>query len=300
MKRKRPGRTTKRGRGIYLLPNLFTTAALFAGFFAVIVAMKGDFQAAAIGILVAMILDGLDGRVARLTNTATDFGKEYDSMSDMVSFGLAPALVVYQWGAQMMAGLPLGAWGRIGWLAAFFYTVAAALRLARFNSHTDTTNGHYFQGLPSPSAAGLVGSSLWLATDLGLEGPLVLAGAFALTIFAGGCMVSNFPYRSFKDYDMVNRVGFRHLLLIPVMFIIIAADPPLLLTCIFMVYAISGPILYLWKRMRGMPLDLPTVAWFNDRIKKDTAADNDDVREHDEPLDRHDAQDIDSSGTHER
>ena len=285
MKRKQSARSVRLGRGIYLLPNLFTTAALFAGFFAVIVAMQGDFQAAAIGILVAMILDGLDGRVARLTNTATDFGKEYDSMSDMVSFGLAPALVVYQWAAQMMTGMPQ-AWSRFAWLAAFFYTVAAALRLARFNSHTDTTNGHFFQGLPSPSAAGLVGSSLWLATDLGSEGPWVLAGAFALTIFAAGCMVSNFPYRSFKDYNLVNRVGFRHLLLIPVLFIVIAADPPLTLTAIFMIYAISGPVLYVWKRMRGMPLDLPPVSWF----RKDGEPDNDSAA----------TSDNDSTGTFDR
>lgn len=289
MRRKSSDRSGRRGRGIYLLPNLFTTAALFAGFFAVIVAMQGNFQAAAIGIFVAMFLDGLDGRVARLTNTATDFGKEYDSMSDMVSFGLAPALVVYQWAAPMMTGMP-AAWSRIGWLAAFFYTVAAALRLARFNSHTDTTNGHYFQGLPSPSAAGLVGGSLWLATDLGLEGPMVLAGAITVTLFAGACMVSNFPYRSFKDYDLVNRVGFRHLLLIPVLFIVIAADPPLTLTSIFLIYGISGPILYLWRRMRGKPLDLPAVSWFNDKLKKDTEPENDSAP----------SSDSDSTGTYER
>ncbi len=278
MKRKQSSRSTRRGRGIYLLPNLFTTAALFAGFFAVIVAMQGDFKAAAIGVLVAMFLDGLDGRVARLTNTATDFGKEYDSMSDMVSFGLAPALVVYQWAAQMMTGMA-PAWSRIAWLAAFFYTVAAALRLARFNSNTDTTNGHYFQGLPSPSAAGLVASALWLATELGTEGPIVLAGAFALTIFAAASMVSNFPYLSFKDYNLVNRVGFRHLLLIPLFFIVIAADPPLILTTLFMIYAVSGPVLYVWKRMRGMPLDLPAVSWFRRDVESgndsEVAADSD-------------------------
>ncbi len=270
MRRKNRSRSSRRGRGIYLLPNLFTTAALFAGFFAVIVAMQGDFKAAAIGVLVAMFLDGLDGRVARLTNTATDFGKEYDSMSDMVSFGLAPALVVYQWAAQMMTGMA-PAWSRFAWLAAFFYTVAAALRLARFNSNIDTTNGHYFQGLPSPSAAGLVGSSLWLATELGSEGPLVLAGALALTIFAAASMVSNFPYLSFKDYNLVNRVGFRHLLLIPLFFIVIAADPPLILTVLFSIYALSGPVLYAWKRMRGLPLDLPAVSWF----RKDIESGND-------------------------
>ncbi len=285
MRRKPSSRTTRRGRGIYLLPNLFTTAALFAGFFAVIVAMQGNFQAAAIGIFVAMFLDGLDGRVARLTNTATDFGKEYDSMSDMVSFGLAPALVVYQWAAPMMTDMP-PAWSRIGWLAAFFYTVAAALRLARFNSHTDTTNGHYFQGLPSPSAAGLVGGSLWLATDLGLDRPWALAGAITVTLFAGACMVSNFPYRSFKDYDLVNRVGFRHLLLIPVLFIVIAADPPLTLTGIFLIYGISGPLLYLWRKMRGKPLDLPAVSWF----RKDAEPENDSAV----------ATDEDNTGTHDR
>ena len=146
-------------RGIYLLPNLLTTAALFAGFYAVVVAMKGDFQAAAIAILTAGVLDGMDGRVARMTNTESDFGKEYDSLSDMVAFGLAPALVFYQWG---LAHMPQGgvAWGRLGWIAAFFFTVTAALRLARFNSRTDASNPKFFEGLPSPSAAGLVASAM--------------------------------------------------------------------------------------------------------------------------------------------
>ena len=271
MRRKTDSRTVRLRRGIYLLPNLFTTAALFAGFFAVIVAMKGDFESAAIGILVAMVLDGLDGRVARLTHTETDFGKEFDSMSDMVSFGLAPALVVYQWGAQTL-GTDIPVWGRIGWLAAFFYTVAAALRLARFNSNTAFKNSHYFQGLPSPSAAGLVGSALWLVTEYQLSGPLIISSAFAATIMAGALMVSNFPYLSFKDFDLISRVGFRHLLLIPLMFMIIAVDPPLILTAMFSVYAMSGPLLYVWKKTRGLPIDLPPILWFNDPKNKADAS----------------------------
>jgi len=277
MKSKQSSRPVRLARGIYLLPNLFTTAALFAGFYAVIVAMRGDFESAAIGILVAMVLDGMDGRVARLTHTVSDFGKEYDSMSDMVSFGLAPALVVYQWGSQLVEGL-VPVWGRIGWLAAFFYTVAAALRLARFNSGPGSKNPAYFQGLPSPSAAGLVGSSLWLATEYNFSGPLVLASAFVLTTVAGALMVSNFPYKSFKDFDMFSRVGFRHLLLIPLVFMLIATDPPLVLSSVFFAYAVSGPLFYLWQTMRGTGVDLPPVLWFNRRGKnkpsKDLSDDN--------------------------
>ncbi|NNF16541.1 MAG: CDP-diacylglycerol--serine O-phosphatidyltransferase [Gammaproteobacteria bacterium] len=266
MKRKLTSRTVRLKRGIYLLPNLFTTAALFAGFFAVIVAMKGDFQAAAIAILVAMVLDGMDGRVARLTHTETDFGKEFDSMSDMVSFGLAPALVVYQWGVQALP-VEVPIWGRIGWLAAFFYTVAAALRLARFNSNAPSKNDQYFQGLPSPSAAGLVGSALWLTTEYQLAGPVTMASAFALSVITGALMVSNFPYRSFKDFDLVSRVGFRHLLLVPLFFMVVAIDPPLILTLLFLTYAASGPLLYLWKKARGIPMDMPPILWFSD-LKK--------------------------------
>lgn len=267
MKRKSEEHTIRLRRGIYLLPNLFTTAALFAGFYAVIVAMRGDFQSAAIAILVAMVLDGLDGRVARMTNTETDFGKEYDSMSDMVSFGLAPALVVYQWGVQSMA-LEIPAWGRLGWLAAFFYTAAAALRLARFNSQSESKNKHYFQGLPSPSAAGLVGSAVWLVTEYQLYGPVVMAGAYALTVITGALMVSNFPFRSFKDFDLVSRVGFKHLLLIPLFFMIVAVNPPVILTALFMLYGVSGPLLYTWKKLRGRPMELPPILWFSDLKKR--------------------------------
>jgi CDP-diacylglycerol--serine O-phosphatidyltransferase len=240
-------RRTKRRRGIYLLPNLFTTAALFAGFYAVVVAMRGEFEAAAIGILTAMVFDGLDGRVARWTQTASDFGREYDSLSDMVAFGLAPALVFYQWG---LMHLPDGSvvFARLGWIAAFFYTVAAALRLARFNSRPTTKPGRFFEGLPSPSAAGLVASALWLSAEFDLTNPFVLASGYALTLVAATLMVSNFRYYSFKDFNLGRSVRFTRLLMVPLLFMLIAINPPLIFTLLFATYALSGPLLRLWRR----------------------------------------------------
>ncbi len=233
-------------RGIYLLPNLFTTAALFAGFYAVIVAMRGEFEAAAIGILVAMVFDGLDGRVARLTNTASDFGREYDSLSDMVAFGLAPSLVFYHWG---LAHLPQGnmVFGRLGWIAAFFYTVTAALRLARFNSRPSRKPARYFEGLPSPSAAGLVASALWLSAEFDLTNVWVLASGYALTVVTGALMVSNFGYYSFKDLNLGRRIRFTHLIMIPLLFMLIAVNPPLILTLLFGTYAASAPLVHAWR-----------------------------------------------------
>ena len=233
-------------RGIYLLPNLFTTAALFAGFYAVIVAVRGEFEAAAIGILVAMVFDGLDGRVARLTNTESEFGREYDSLSDMVAFGLAPALVFYHWG---LAHLPAGSvvFGRLGWIAAFFYTVAAALRLARFNSRPTRAPARYFEGLPSPSAAGLVASSLWLSAEFDLTNMWVLTSGYVLTVVTGALMVSNFGYYSFKDLNLGRRIRFTHLVMIPLLFMLIAVNPPLILTLLFGTYALSGPLVHLWR-----------------------------------------------------
>ena len=238
-------------RGIYLLPNLFTTAALFAGFYAVIVALRGEFQAAAIAILVAMVLDGMDGRVARMTNTESDFGKEYDSLSDMIAFGLAPGLVFYQWGLATLPGDSV-VWSRLGWIAAFFFTVTAALRLARFNSRagSKSTPAKFFEGLPSPSAAGLVASSIWLATEFNISTPTALATGYAATIVTGSLMVSNFHYYSFKDFNLGERVRFSRLLMIPLIFILIALNPPLVLTCLFATYACSGPIYTLWRRSR--------------------------------------------------
>src|ERR1700753_888649 len=186
-----------RPRGVYWLPNLLTTGALFAGFYAIVAAIDLRFEYAGIAVFVAMIFDGMDGRVARWTNTASAFGQEYDSLSDMVSFGVAPAIVTYQWGVARIAEYgPL--WRRAGWLVCFFYAAAAALRFARFKSRAASADKHYFEGLPSPSAAAIVAALIWLASDqtnVGLPG-LVLA--FAVTASAGALMVSRFPFYSFQ------------------------------------------------------------------------------------------------------
>jgi CDP-diacylglycerol--serine O-phosphatidyltransferase len=227
----------KRRRGLYLLPNFFTTAAMFAGFYAIVAAINGRYQAAAVSIFVAMILDGLDGRIARLTNTQTDFGAEYDSLSDMVSFGLAPALVIYQWS---LSGL-----GKLGWLGAFFYTAAAALRLARFNTQVDTADKRFFQGLASPSAAAMLAGLVWVCNDWGIErgtGPVLSPLAFLLTVLAGLLMVSNIRYYSFKGLDFRGRVPFVMGLAIVSVFVLIAIEPPLVLFLLFLAYASSGPV----------------------------------------------------------
>lgn len=234
-------------RGIFLLPNLLTTAALFAGFYSIIAAVDGNFHKAGAAIFVAMILDGMDGRVARLTNTSTQFGKEYDSLSDMVSFGLAPAIVVYQWGVARLTEWNV-AWGRIGWLVAFLFAVAAALRLARFNSQASGTSKRFFVGLPSPSAAGLVAAFVWLSSELGLAGLGGLALAFAITAAAGGLMVSRFRYYSFKEVHLGSRVPFTYLIGIVLIFILISLDPPTVFLILFGAYAASGPIYWLWRK----------------------------------------------------
>ena len=239
-------RTAALKKGIYLLPNLLTTGALFAGFYAVVAAIDGNFKAAGIAIFIAMILDGMDGRVARMTSTESDFGKEYDSLSDMVSFGLAPALVVYQWGAERLAEYGW-AWGTLGWLATFFYAVAAALRLARFNARP-TSDKRYFEGLPSPSAAGLVAGAVWLGTDLQVAGLTGLALGFLVTVAAGSLMVSNLLYFSFKKFNLGERVPFGYILVIPLIFILIALSPPAVLFATFFLYAISAPLAWAFRR----------------------------------------------------
>ncbi|MFT5134213.1 MAG: CDP-diacylglycerol--serine O-phosphatidyltransferase, partial [Gammaproteobacteria bacterium] len=190
---------SKRRRGIYLLPNLFTTAALFCGFYAIIAAINGRYEPAAIALFVAMILDGMDGRIARMTNTQSDFGVQYDSLSDLISFGLAPALVMYQWSLFSL--------GKIGWLAAFVYAATTALRLARFNTQADTDEKQFFQGLPSPAAAAILAGFIWLsdANDL-YDGTNLVWITFPLTIAAGLLMVSNIRYHSFKQFDLKGRV----------------------------------------------------------------------------------------------
>ena len=244
MNRSRP---RARGRGIYLLPNLLTTLALFAGFYAIVAAIDGVFVAAGIAIFVAMIMDGADGRVARMTSTQTDFGKEFDSLSDMVSFGLAPAVVVYQWGVARLAEYSI-AWGRIGWLVAFLYAVAAALRLARFNAMPSKLGKAWFQGLPSPSAAAIVAAFVWLSAHYDLGGFLGLVLAFAVTAMAGFLMVSNLRYYSFKDLHLRRRVSFAFLLLVPLLIALVSLHPPLVLFLMFFAYALSGPVLWLADR----------------------------------------------------
>lgn len=229
----------KARRGIYLLPNLFTTAALFAGFYAVLAATQGRFEAAAIAILAAQILDGFDGRIARLTRTQSTFGAEYDSLSDMVAFGVAPALVAYHWA--------LASLGKIGWLAAFIYTAAAALRLARFNTQIGVADKRYFQGLPSPPAAAIVAMGIWTAHEFGVQGRDVGWLAAALTAGAGLLMVSNFRYFSFKQIDLQGRVPFVLAVLVMLGFALIYLNPPLVLFTLAMVYASSGPI---WTLVR--------------------------------------------------
>lgn len=221
-----------RHRGIYLLPNLFTTGALFSGFYAVVAGMNGSFGAAAAAIFVAMILDGLDGRVARLTGTESAFGEQYDSLADMVSFGVAPALVAFSWVLQDL--------GQFGWVAAFVYVAGAALRLARFNVQAGVTDKRWFTGLPSPSAAAIVAGLVWVMHDLDIE---VLGVKILVALIIAGVgilMVSNVRYYSFKDIDLKNRVPFVALLVIVLVLAVIAIDPATMLLLLFVGYGASG------------------------------------------------------------
>ena len=228
-------------KGIYILPNLLTTGALFAGFSAIIQASKGNFELAAILIFVAMVLDGLDGRVARMTNTTSEFGIQYDSLSDMVSFGLAPALVVYEWSLNSM--------GKLGWLVAFIYTVAAALRLARFNTHAADEKS-VFQGLPSPSAAAILAAFIWVVNDYGMSGADFKIPILLLTLAAAILMVSNVPFRSFKDFDLKSNVPFVVVLGIVIALVVIVYDPPRVLFAGFFIYLVSGPVTALLQRKK--------------------------------------------------
>jgi len=223
-----------RRRSIYLLPNAFTTAALFAGFYAVVQAMNGRFESAAIAIFVAMVLDGMDGRVARLTNTTSAFGEQYDSLSDMTSFGVAPALVVYEWALHDL--------GRWGWLAAFVYVSGAALRLARFNTNIGVVDKRYFQGLPSPAAAALVAGFIWLVVDnrLQVSHQTLSWTAFTLTLYAGIAMVTNLPFYSGKTFALSKSVPFWVILVFVAGFVFISSDPPVILFALFICYGLSG------------------------------------------------------------
>ncbi len=239
---------TKPGRGVYLLPNLLTTGTLFSGFYAIVAAIDGNFSRAGMAIFVAMLFDGLDGRVARWTNTQSAFGKEYDSLSDMVAFGVAPSIVVYQWGVKLIAEYGL-LWGRFGWLAAFFYAVCAALRLARFNVKVATSDKRYFEGLPSPSAAACVAGFIWVSSEYAVTGLPALILGFLVTASIGALMVSRFSYWSGKDLNVRGKVPVAYLVLVPMIYIFISSGPPETLLATFGVYALSAPLLSLWRRV---------------------------------------------------
>jgi CDP-diacylglycerol--serine O-phosphatidyltransferase len=243
-------------RGIFLLPNLLTTCCLFGGFYAIIAAIDGNFERATIAIFAAMIFDGLDGRVARLMGTETAFGKEFDSLADMVAFGLAPSVVCYQWGVARIAEYGL-AWGRFGWIACFFFAAATAMRLARFNARSATQDKRYFEGLPSPSGAAIVAAFIALAHAYDITGLPGLILAFVITGLAATLMVSRFPYRSFKDRAAGERVRYSKLLLVPLVIAVIAINPPLVLFAMFGVYALSGPVGWSWLKLRRKPREAP-------------------------------------------
>lgn len=225
-------------RHIYLLPNLFTTAGLFAGFYAIVAAMKGNFEVAAVAIFVAMIMDSLDGRVARLTGTESEFGAQYDSLSDMMCFGITPALVVYSWGLRYL--------GKLGWLAAFFYVAATALRLARFNTQVGHADKRYFMGLPCPAAAAVIAGMVWIGTDFSIPGKRISEIVAVVTVIVAALMVSNVRYYSFKELDFKEHVPFVAVLLVVLSYLLIAWDPPKILFGIFSLYALSG--LVMWVR----------------------------------------------------
>lgn len=229
-------------RGVYLLPNLFTTAALFSGFYSIIAAMNGDFTHAAVAVFIAMVLDGLDGRVARLTHTQSAFGAEYDSLSDMVSFGIAPALIVFSWSLA-----PLG---KIGWIAAFIYAVGAALRLARFNTMLGVEEKRYFTGLPSPAAAAIVAGIIWAANDKGFSGDSLAILMAIIVPVTGLLMVSNVKYRSFKDLNLKGRVPFVVLLIAVLALALVALEPAVLLMSVFCLYGLWGLLGIVFKSLR--------------------------------------------------
>ncbi len=241
----------KMRRGIYLLPNLFTTGALFAGFYAIIAAMNGRFEIAAIAIFLAGLLDGLDGRVARLTNTQSAFGAEYDSLSDMVSFGIAPALIVYLWSLVYLRDVS-NLMGKLGWLVAFIYATATALRLARFNTQIGTADKRYFQGLASPAAAAVVMGAVWVCESYEIAGQDVTYGALLLTLAAGMLMVSRFSYYRFKDLDLRKRVPFVAVLAMVLIFVFLSIETATVLFSFFFLYMLSGPLvsLFRWNRKR--------------------------------------------------
>lgn len=227
----------RRRSGIYLLPNLLTTAALFCGFYAITAAINNNFELAVVAIFAAMVFDGLDGRVARMTNTQSEFGAQYDSMSDLLSFGVAPALVMFVWSLSTL--------GKLGWVAAFVHCAGAALRLARFNTQVSTADKRYFQGLPSPAAAAILAGYIWVGVEYQFGGASVAMVSLVLTVLSGLLMVSNVRYHSFKEVDMKGKVPFVVVIAVMLGFAVVLAQPPLMLFLIFLSYAVSGPALTL-------------------------------------------------------
>lgn len=237
-----------RSRGIYLLPNAFTTGALFCGFYAIVMAMNQRFEHAAWAIFVAMILDGLDGRIARLTNTQSEFGAQYDSLADMVSFGAAPALVIYEWSLRGM--------GKLGWIAAFVYCAGAALRLARFNTNIEVVDKRFFQGMPSPAAAATVVGFVLLMNDLEIPGLQLSWTSFAIALFAGLTMVTNVPYYSFKELNFRKSVPFIFVFVIALVFALVSIDPPKVMFPLFLIYGLSGYTVFFWRMAKGKPVSI--------------------------------------------
>jgi CDP-diacylglycerol---serine O-phosphatidyltransferase len=244
--------TRPRRKGLYILPNLFTLGALFGGFYAVVMSMNGRFENAAYGVLAAMVLDSLDGRIARMTKTQSVFGEQMDSLSDMVSFGAAPALIAYEWSLRGI--------GRWGWVAAFVYCSCAALRLARFNTNIGVVDKRFFQGLPSPAAAAIVMGFIWLMNDQGFtgieEGAWLRWMTFVVVLYAGLTMVTNVPFYSFKDLSPRRSVPFIVLVLIALGIAVISIHPPIVLVALFMIYGVSGYAVYAWKKVKGKPVSM--------------------------------------------
>jgi CDP-diacylglycerol---serine O-phosphatidyltransferase len=241
-----------RRKGIYVLPNAITLAGLFGGFYAIVMAMNGRFEFAAIGVFCAMVLDSLDGRVARMTNTQSAFGEQMDSLADMVSFGAAPALIVYEWALK---GL-----GKLGWIAAFVYCAGAALRLARFNTNIGVVDKRFFQGLPSPAAAALVAGFIWLVDDAGYKDVMQTSwvpwSAFVVTLYAGLTMVTNVPFYSFKVVGIKRSVPFIVIVAVALGIALINLHPPIALFGLFCIYGLSGYGVYIWRRMKGKPVSV--------------------------------------------
>jgi CDP-diacylglycerol---serine O-phosphatidyltransferase len=238
-----------RRKGLFMLPNAITLAALFSGFYAIVMAINGRFELACIAVFCAAVLDSLDGRVARMTNTQSAFGEQMDSLSDMVSFGAAPALIVYIWGLKDL--------GKAGWIPAFVYIAGAALRLARFNVNIGVVDKRFFQGLPSPAAAALVIGLIWVVDDAGFKSVSTIAPlawtAFSVTLYAGLSMVTNAPFYSFKVVGSRRTVPFIAIVAIALGIAVVALDPPRVLFAIFCAYGLSGYAIYGWRKMKGKP-----------------------------------------------